>query len=84
MYIVMEVQVNADGTIGTIVNTYADSARDTAESQYHLILSSAAVSSLPRHTAFMLMDDGRIVKSESYEHPIAPTPEPEPEGGEEE
>ena len=86
-YIILEVQSNADGTVGTIITTYDESEKDSAESKYHLILSSAAVSSLPRHTAFMLKDDGRIIRSECYEHPIEPTPDPEsvePEGGEEE
>ena len=81
MYIIMEVQTNADGTVATLVSTYNDVNKDAAESKYHLILSAAAVSSLPRHTAFMLKDDGRIIRSECYEHPVEPE-SVEPEGGE--
>ena len=66
MYIVLETQTNANGTVGTLVDQFAD--RDAAESKYHLILSSAAVSTLPIHCAFMLTDEGYTVKSESYRH----------------
>ncbi len=77
MYIVMEVQVFADGGMSTPCYSYDNS--NSAEAKYHAILSSAAVSALPRHTAFLLMDNGRVLKSESYEHPIEPTPDPESE-----
>lgn len=80
MYIVMEVQVFADGSMSTPCYSYDDS--NSAEAKYHAILSSAAVSKLPRHTCFMLMDDGHVLKSESYEHPIEPAPEPEESEGE--
>ena len=66
MYIVLEAQTNANGTIGTLVNTYAD--RDTAENKYHTILASAAVSNLPLHSVFMLSNEGYIIKSECYTH----------------
>lgn len=76
MYIIMEVQIFADGGIST--PSYAYSDKNRAEQKYHTILASAAVSKLPRHTCFMLMDDGRVIRSESYEHPVEPEPEPEP------
>lgn len=78
MYIIMEVQANADGTAGTLVYTYDDTNKDVAESKYHSILSSAAVSSVYRHSAFMLTDDGRLLRSECYTH----EPEPEPDESE--
>jgi len=77
MYILMEVQIFADGGISTPCYAYSDQHR--AEQKYHSILSAAAVSVLPRHTCFMLLDNGRVIKSESYEHPIEPGPEPEQE-----
>lgn len=73
-YIVIEIQTNSDGTVGTILNTYSD--RNTAEQQYHLILASAAVSQLPAHAAVMLTNDGRMITSQAYRHE---EPEPEPE-----
>ena len=66
MYILLETQSYANGTVSTLVNTYED--RDTAENKYHLILAAAAVSELPRHSAFMLSDEGYIIKSECYTH----------------
>lgn len=68
MYIILELQTDADGTIGTLINTYTD--KNEAESQYHRILMSAAVSALPMHTAFMLTADGYVIKSECYRHEI--------------
>ena len=68
MYIILETQTNLDGTVGTILTTFTD--QDQAESKYHLVLSSAAVSSLPRHCAFMLTDEGYILKSECYRHEV--------------
>ena len=77
MYIIMEVQVFPAGNIST--PTYAYENLNSAESKYHSILSSAAVSSLPVHTAFMLTDGGQVLKSECFRHEIQPEPEPEPE-----
>ena len=68
MYIILELQTNADGTVGTLINAYAD--KNEAESQYHRVLMSAAISSLPMHTAFMLTADGYVVKSECYKHEV--------------
>lgn len=68
MYIILEIQTNPDGTIGSLVNSYAD--RNEAESKYHTVLASAAISNLPKHTAFMLTDDGSVMRRECYEHEI--------------
>ena len=73
MFIIMEVQVFADGATSTPCYSYDN--RNSAEAKYHSILSSAAVSKLPRHTAFMLTDDGFVIKSESYNHETEPEPE---------
>lgn len=75
MYIIMEVQVFPAGNMST--PTYAYENLNSAESKYHAILSSAAVSSLPIHTAFMLTDTGQVLKSECFRHEIEPEPEPE-------
>lgn len=73
MYILLETQSYTNGTVGTLVNTYEN--RDTAENKYHSILASAAVSNLPRHSAFMLSDEGYIIKSECYTHEVEETEE---------
>lgn len=66
MFIVLELQTNADGTIGTLVNAYED--RNQAENKYHTILAYAATSNLPCHAAVMFTNDGGMIKSERYIH----------------
>lgn len=68
MYIVIEIQKNQNGSVGTLVNSYED--RNTAEQKYHQVLAAAAVSSLPVHTAAMLMEDGYSIKKETYRHEV--------------
>ena len=73
-YIVMEIQTS--DSVATIVNPYDERAE--AESKYHQILTAAAVSTVPKHGAIMLTDEGERLKGECYYH-ITPEPEPEPE-----
>lgn len=65
-YIVIEMQTNADGTVGNIVT--AHDTRNEAESKYHAVLSAAAVSSLPCHTAILVASDGEDWQAQHYEH----------------
>lgn len=65
-YIVVEIQTNADGTVGTLVSTFND--RNLAESQYHTVLAAAAVSTLPMHSCVLLQNDGRQLAKEFYMH----------------
>lgn len=76
-YIVIELQNNADGTVGNLV--YAYDSRNEAESKYHLILASAAMSQVPIHAAMLAMTDGTLLASHRYIHEPEPTPEPTPE-----
>lgn len=66
MYIVIELQTNAEGVVANLVYQYASWGE--AESKFHSILASAAVSSLPVHAAVMLTNAGTMVKSEFYRH----------------
>ena len=68
MYIVLEIQTNANGAVGTLVNNYE--SRDQAESSYHTILAAAALSSLPCHAAVLLTERGGILASAYYEHEV--------------
>ena len=79
MFIVLEVQANIDGTVGTLINTYKDTEKSMAESKYHTILSAAAISNVYNHAAFMLTDEGRLIRSERYRHESPAETEPEPE-----
>lgn len=65
-YLVIEMQKQSDGTIAQITTSYID--RNTAEQKYHEILSFAAVSSVPIHTAVILSEEGNLIKKESYRH----------------
>lgn len=66
MFIVIEMQTNTDGSLGNLVYKYNTKAE--AESKYHAILSAAAISSLPVHTALMTNEYGMDVKSQYYIH----------------
>ena len=68
MYIVIEIQTNADGTVGNIVTAYP--TRDAAFSKYHQILSAAAISALPVHSAVILDKYGFQIASQHFEHEI--------------
>ena len=68
MYIILETQTNANGTVGTLVDSFID--RNAAENKYHTVLANAAISQLPRHCAFMIDDEGYTIKSECYTHEV--------------
>lgn len=65
MYIVIELQTNG-GQIAHIVSSYA--TRDAAESKYHAILAAAAVSSVEKHAAVILSDEGFQIMHQCYIH----------------
>ena len=66
MYIVIEIQTST--TVATLVNSYED--RNQAESKYHQILTAAALSSVPKHSAVLMNDVGQTIKSETYIHEV--------------
>lgn len=65
-YLVIEIQQNADGTVGNF--TFAYDNRLDAESKYHAILSAAAVSSIYIHSATILTSRGQQIYYQSYTH----------------
>lgn len=66
MYIVVEIQTST--TISTLVNSYED--RNQAESKYHQILTAAALSNVPKHSAVLMNDVGQTIKNETYIHEV--------------
>ena len=64
MFVVIELQQT--DTVATLVNSYAD--RNEADAKYHSILSAAAISQVPVHSAVMFTAEGNFIKSESYSH----------------
>ena len=75
-YILVEVQTNADGTVGNIVTAYDD--RDTAESNWHLKMSYAKVSTLPVHSVVLITNEGHMLLNGTHKH-YASEPEVEEE-----
>lgn len=71
-YIVDEIQIYNDGTMGTLQYTFDNRAE--AESKYHGVLSFAAVSTCPVHTAIMFTSSGVLIATQTYYHDI-PVPE---------
>ena len=68
MYIVIEIQTNADQTVGNFMWAYSE--RNDAEAKYHSVLSSAAKSSLPCHSCVILRNDGLQIAAQSYKHEV--------------
>ena len=69
-YIVIEIQTNLDGTVGNLITAHDD--RNSAESKYHTVLASAAISSLPAHSAVLLTNEGFPLESKCYKHEVEP------------
>ena len=66
-YVVIELQENGE-QVANLVNAY--SSVNQEEEKYHQILSAAAVSQVPCHSAVMLNSEGMYIKSESYKHEV--------------
>lgn len=66
MYIVIEIQTKADGTVDTLVTSFTE--RSSAESAYYNILASAAISVLPMHAAIFADNEGLVIESKCYKH----------------
>lgn len=74
MYVIIELQTAADGTVGSVVTT-ANSMNE-ADQQYHSKLSFAAMSEVYCHSVSMIASDGTPIKHETYWHvPVDPQPE---------
>lgn len=65
-HIVIELQTNADGTVGNLV--YAYDTENDAWAKFHAIMSAAATSALPTHAAVYLRSDGTFVQSGRFDH----------------
>ena len=64
-YIVVEVQIDSTGKVGTFINDYKDAA--TAQQKYYTILAAAAVSTVKKHAAFLFTEEG-YVAHQCFEH----------------
>ena len=71
-YYIIEIQQNKEGEYGHIVHYVFDEnpeqARLKAESKYHEILSSAAISETLKHSAIIISDEAFPVMYQCYKH----------------
>ena len=67
MFIVLEIQTAADGSV-TVLEPLVRASRAEAESAYHSVLSYAALSSVPMHAAVLLTNEGVVLERKAYAH----------------
>jgi len=77
-FYIMEIQQYEDGSYGDIkhfaYDEDADKARLKAESKYYEVLSAAAVSNLPMHSAILFSAEGFPLMNKCYKHEVQPEP----------
>lgn len=66
MYIVIELQKSEDGKVANLVTAHNTLAE--AESKFYTILASAAINSVPVHSAIIVSEEGFPVKHQCYKH----------------
>ena len=64
MYIVIELQKNAEGQVANLVTAHNSLAE--AESKFYSILAAAAVNDVPVHSAIIVSEEGFPVKHQCY------------------
>ena len=70
MYIILEMQTNGNTTAVVPPTTKED--YDEAQSVWHSILASAAISSVEKHTAMIIGEDGEVYENRCYYHSPPP------------
>ena len=63
-YLVIEIQNNV------VLPVHVKESRAEAESTYHMILASACISSVETHTAVLMNNEGFVIDSKCYKHPV--------------
>lgn len=66
MYIVVELQTNDSGELGNLVWSF--DKKEEAESKYYSVLSAAAMSNVPVHSAVVLDEQGSLINSHVFFH----------------
>lgn len=66
MYIVIELQKNAEGAVANLVTSHNTIAE--ADNHYYSVLASAAISNVPVHSAILVSEEGFPVKYQCYKH----------------
>ena len=65
-YLVVEIQKSSQGALATLVTAYDDLRH--AESAYYALLSTCALSELPKHGAMLIGENSDCLKSEMYKN----------------
>ena len=68
VFYVLELQTYGDGTGSVIPQSYPTLRQ--AESNFYLILSAAAISTVYKHGAVLLSEEGFTLKQEVFTHPV--------------
>lgn len=63
-YLVIEIQNNV------VLPVHVKESRAEAESTFHTILASACISSVETHTAVLMNNEGFVIDSKCYKHPV--------------
>lgn len=66
MYIIQEIQTS--GATSSLLPAITKMDRDEAESTWHSIMASAAISAVPVHTVLLYDEHGNIIQRGFYEH----------------
>lgn len=65
MFVVIELQKNGD-TMAHLVSQH--NTLQEAESKFHQVLAAAAVSTVEKHSAVLIEDNGAVLRTECYTH----------------
>lgn len=66
MFIIQEIQSTNNSS--ALLPAFTKTDKNEAESTFHSILASAAISSVPVHTVIMYDEHGNVIRLECYEH----------------
>lgn len=65
LYTTIENQVRSDGSKGLLYDHFDN--LNAAVAKYYTVCAAAAASEIPYHAAFIIADDGRMVKQEIFD-----------------
>lgn len=68
MYIIFEIQKFSDFQVSVVTPVITRENKLEAESEYHRLISIAAISTVPQHTVIFTRDDGYLFESKTYKH----------------
>lgn len=66
MYVVIEIQTNADNTVGILTSSH--NTFPEAQNKYYTVLAYAAISTVPLHSAVILSETGDVLSTEHFVH----------------